>query len=124
LSIFTFSLHIFFSVSSEEGQYLIVITPGKSKLWLEYRMLPSPKPLIIGGSSRCRFSAYSACKRNEKCLKDLSERDNSEDLDGDKIILERILRERGWEDVDWMNLAQDTDQWRAILYTVMKIRIP
>jgi hypothetical protein len=34
------------------------------------------------------------------------------------------LREVGWDDVDWIDLAQDTDQWRALLYTVMNLRVP
>jgi hypothetical protein len=32
------------------------------------------------------------------------------------------LRELGWEGVDWM--AQDRDQWRALMDTVMKFRVP
>jgi hypothetical protein len=31
------------------------------------------------------------------------------------------LREVGWEIVDWTELAQDWDQWRALVNTVMKI---
>jgi len=34
------------------------------------------------------------------------------------------LRETGWEGVDWMHLAQDMDQWLAVVNTVMKIRVP
>jgi hypothetical protein len=33
------------------------------------------------------------------------------------------LREAGWDDMDWIDLAQDSDQWRAIVNTVMKLRI-
>jgi hypothetical protein len=29
------------------------------------------------------------------------------------------LRERGWGGMDWINLAQDRDQWRAVMNTVM-----
>jgi hypothetical protein len=38
----------------------------------------------------------------------------------DNII--KDLREIGWEGVDWMHLAQDRDQWRAAVNTVMKLR--
>jgi hypothetical protein len=34
------------------------------------------------------------------------------------------LRERGWQDVDWIHLAQDRDQWRAVLNMVMDRRVP
>jgi hypothetical protein len=34
------------------------------------------------------------------------------------------LREIGWEGVDWIHLAQDRDQWRAVLNTAMKLRVP
>jgi hypothetical protein len=34
------------------------------------------------------------------------------------------LRETGWEGVDWMDLAQDRDQWRDLMNTVMNLRVP
>jgi hypothetical protein len=34
------------------------------------------------------------------------------------------LRETGFGDVDWINLAQDRDRWRAIVNTVMNLRVP
>jgi hypothetical protein len=34
------------------------------------------------------------------------------------------LRKMLWEDVDWMHLAQDRDQWRGGVNTVMKLRAP
>jgi hypothetical protein len=34
------------------------------------------------------------------------------------------LREIGWVDMDWMELAQDRDQWRALVNTVMNHRVP
>jgi hypothetical protein len=33
------------------------------------------------------------------------------------------LTERGWEGVDWILLAQDRDQWWAVVNTVMNLRI-
>jgi hypothetical protein len=32
------------------------------------------------------------------------------------------LRGRAWGAVDFIDLAQDRDQWRALVYTVMKFR--
>jgi hypothetical protein len=34
------------------------------------------------------------------------------------------LREVGWNGVDWINMAQDRDQWRALVNTVTKLRVP
>jgi hypothetical protein len=37
--------------------------------------------------------------------------------------IRRNLREIGWEGVDWIHLAQDMDQWRSLVNTVMNLRI-
>jgi hypothetical protein len=34
------------------------------------------------------------------------------------------LREIGWDVMDWIDLAQDRDQWRALVNTVMNLRVP
>jgi hypothetical protein len=34
------------------------------------------------------------------------------------------LRETGWDGVDWIDLAQNRDQWRALVNTVMNLRVP
>jgi hypothetical protein len=34
------------------------------------------------------------------------------------------LRETGWNGVDWIDMAQDRDQWRAPLNTVLNLRVP
>jgi hypothetical protein len=34
------------------------------------------------------------------------------------------LREIGWGGINWVHLAQDRDQWRALVNTVMKLRVP
>ena len=34
------------------------------------------------------------------------------------------LREVGWADMDWINLAQDRDRWRALVSAVMNLRVP
>jgi hypothetical protein len=39
-------------------------------------------------------------------------------------IIKMDLGERGWGGVDWIGLAQDRDQWRAVVNTVMNIWVP
>jgi hypothetical protein len=34
------------------------------------------------------------------------------------------LREIGWDVVDWIGLAQDRDQWRALVNTAMNLQVP
>jgi hypothetical protein len=34
------------------------------------------------------------------------------------------LREIGLGDMDWIDLAQDRDHWRALVNTVMKLLVP
>jgi hypothetical protein len=33
------------------------------------------------------------------------------------------LKEIGWEGVDWMHVAQDGDQWWALVNAVMNLRV-
>jgi hypothetical protein len=63
---------------------------------------------------------------DEKCMKDLvgnlkrplgSSRRKWED------IITTNLREIGWKGVDWIHLAQDRDQWQALVNTVMNLRV-
>jgi hypothetical protein len=34
------------------------------------------------------------------------------------------LREMGWGGMDWIDLAQARDQWRALVNMVMNLRVP
>jgi hypothetical protein len=33
------------------------------------------------------------------------------------------LREIGWDGVDWINLDQDREQWRALVNTVINLQV-
>jgi hypothetical protein len=33
------------------------------------------------------------------------------------------FREIGWGDVDWIDLAEDRDQWRALVSKVLNLRV-
>jgi hypothetical protein len=38
--------------------------------------------------------------------------------------IEMVLREIRFGDVDWIHWAQDRDRWRALVNTVMNLRVP
>jgi hypothetical protein len=37
--------------------------------------------------------------------------------------IKMVLREIGWDVVDWIDIAQDRDQWRALVNTVLNLRV-
>jgi hypothetical protein len=34
------------------------------------------------------------------------------------------LRELGWDGADWIDMAQNRDQWRAVVNTVLNLLVP
>jgi hypothetical protein len=53
------------------------------------------------------------------------ERDHWEDKDvGGWTVLKCILERLGWDGVDLMDMAQDRDQWRALVNRVLNLRVP
>jgi hypothetical protein len=40
------------------------------------------------------------------------------------VNIKMDLQEVGWGGVDWMELAQDRDRWRALVSTVKNLRVP
>jgi hypothetical protein len=34
------------------------------------------------------------------------------------------LEEVGWGDVDWIGLAKDRSRWRAVVHSVLNLRVP
>jgi hypothetical protein len=40
------------------------------------------------------------------------------------LYIKMDLRETAWDGVDWFDMAQDMDQWRALVNTVMNFWVP
>jgi hypothetical protein len=38
--------------------------------------------------------------------------------------IKKDLRETGWNGVDWIDMALDMDQWRALVIMVLNLRVP
>jgi hypothetical protein len=34
------------------------------------------------------------------------------------------IRKIGWDGVEWIDMALDMDQWRALVNTVLNLRVP
>jgi hypothetical protein len=37
--------------------------------------------------------------------------------------IKMVIREIGWAGMDWIDLAQDMDQWRALVNTVINLQV-
>ena len=55
-------------------------------------------------------------------LGDLKEGHHLEDPNGDNI--EMYLQEMEWGGVDWIDLAQNRDIWRALVNVIVQVRVP
>jgi hypothetical protein len=68
------------------------------------------------GEKECIMDIGGKARRKKKPLG----RPRRRWVDNIKIVLGEI----GWDGVDWIDMAQDRDQWRALVSTVLNIRVP
>jgi hypothetical protein len=54
----------------------------------------------------------------------LWERDHLEDPGGEDRIISRWIFRKCVGGMDWIDLAQDMDRWRALVNAVMNFRVP
>jgi hypothetical protein len=90
----------------------------------------SPSVIRIIKSRRMRWAGHVACMREKRN----AYRILVGKLEGKRPIgrprcrwennIKMDLREIGWGGMDWIDLAQDRDQWRAVVNTVMNLRVP
>jgi hypothetical protein len=93
-----------------------------------HNLYSSPNIIRQIKSTRMRWAGHMASLGKERKVykvlvgkpegKRLVERPRRRWEDGIRID----LKEFGWGDVQWIQLAQDRDRWRAVVNTVMKLR--
>jgi hypothetical protein len=72
---------------------------------------------------------YSTINFSQFCFTSTNEQNtnNAVNLDMSVALLYlylSILLEIGWDGVHWIDMAQDRDQWRALVNTVLNLRVP
>jgi hypothetical protein len=101
-----------------------------SSLKIRYNLYSSPYTIRMIKSRRMRWTGHVARMRETRnayrLLVGKPERKSPLGrlrrrwVDNIKIDLRQI----GWDGVDWIDLAQDRDLWRALVNTVMNLRVP
>jgi hypothetical protein len=87
-----------------------------------------PNIVRVIKSTRMRSVGHAAYGGWERCIhgfggQNLREKDHLEDPSVDERILGKIFRK--WDgSMDWIDLAQDRERWRALVYVVMNPRVP
>jgi hypothetical protein len=73
--------------------------------------------------------AFSTNGEEEECIDDIGGEARWKETTGrprrrwmDNIKMD--LREIGWDGMDWIDLTQDRYKWKALVNTVMNLRVP
>ena len=88
-----------------------------------------PNIVLVVKSRRMSWEGLVARMGEDRCIQDFVGKPEVKRLLGrtrrrweDKIQLD--LKEVGCGGMDWIELAQDRDRWRALVYAVMNLRVP
>jgi len=57
-------------------------------------------------------------------LGDLTEGEQLKDLGTDRRIILKWISKKWDRGIDWSDLAQDRNRWRALVHAVMSLRLP
>jgi hypothetical protein len=102
------------------------VTGGWRKLHNEelHNLYSSPSIIRMIKSRRMRWAGHVGMHVGYR-WEIQKERDHGEDQ-GHRWVnnIKMDLREIGWDGMDWIDLAQDRDQWRALVNTVMNLWVP
>jgi hypothetical protein len=95
-----------------------------------HNLYSSPNIIRMIESRRMRWAEYNARIGETRNAYKIS----AEKQEGKKPLgrprrrwvddIQMDLRETGWDAVDWIELAQNRDQWRALANMVMNLRVP
>jgi hypothetical protein len=118
------------SIFSEFGPNRYEVTGGWRNLHNEalHNLYPSPSIIRVIKSRRMRWAGHVA-RMKEKSNRILVGKPEGKRPLGrprrrwlDNIKMD--LREVECDSIDWIDLAQDRDRWRALVNTVMNLRVP
>jgi hypothetical protein len=73
-------------------------------------------------SRRMKWAGYVACMGTKRNAYGISVGKPEEKRRRRKDNIRMDLRDVGWSDIYWINLAQDRDQWKALVNTVSNMR--
>jgi hypothetical protein len=95
-----------------------------------HNLYSSPSIITIITSRRIRWAGHAArMGEEEKCIYDISGKTKGKRPLGRPRRrwvgnIKMDLREIPWGGGDWIDLIQDRGQWRALVNTVIKLRVP
>jgi hypothetical protein len=121
-----------FTIFILHNKYCNVKTPMWRRLHNEELndLYSSPNTIRVIKSRRMRWAGHVACMGEKRvAYRILVGRPEGRRSLGrprrrweDNIKMD--IREVGWEDMNWIELAQDRDRWRALANAVMNLRVP